>query len=39
MLYIQTTAAINPGNSGGLLFNLRGEVIGVTTGASSARRR
>jgi serine protease Do len=29
-LYLQTTAQINPGNSGGPLFNLRGEVTGVT---------
>lgn len=29
--FIQTTAPISPGSSGGGLFNMRGELIGITT--------
>lgn len=30
LTFLQTTTEINPGNSGGPLFNLKGEVVGVT---------
>ncbi len=36
MALIQTDAAINSGNSGGALFNMRGEVVGITNAKYSS---
>ena len=36
MNLIQTDAAINSGNSGGALFNMKGELIGITNAKYSS---
>jgi serine protease Do len=33
--FLQTDAAVNPGNSGGPMFNMKGEIIGITSRIST----